>query len=458
MLEPRLHDLLQAARAHARAQGINAEFFFHRERSSLVRLGNSSVALSTFEDLTRLHVSVYDGRRVGSYGVVADLVAEEQLRDIIQRARENCAASPEKSYDPIFGVVEESIDDPSGFDPALADLSPQAKAELCARVIHTVKPRGHYDFSGSWSTGSTEIYLATTANDNECYRRLTDGRLVVVLKEQEKKWELSAEVGGKSADIFTADGVIAHFDALLPIYEGNAGYRTPLGRQRVLFGPQAIAELVGMAVWGGFSGRAWIEKRSYTSAMEPGAPLFSPEVSLRDDPANPNVFGMPFDFKGRRRRPFALVEGGVFRGLMFDSTTAAKYGRKPTGHDGATDLVLATGSAPAGLDAGLKLAGDALYIPHLHYTHMPDPSVGQFTGSSRFNALRVQGGKFTAPLLSTRVTDTIPNVFSNVVAVSSQAVLMDVSSTYGQRSPEALSVPEYIICDNVRISDVADSF
>jgi predicted Zn-dependent protease len=81
-----------------------------------------------------------------------------------------------------------------------------------------------------------------------------------------------------------------------------------------------------------------------------------------------------------------------------------------------------------------------------------------FTGSSRFNARLVKDGEFTAPLLSSRVTDTIPSVFSGIVAISSRTIPWNVSSTYDRRSPTAMSIPEYIICDNVRISDVADSF
>ncbi len=57
MLEERIRGLLAGARAEARRQGLNAELLFHRERSSLVRLGNSSVSLCTSETLSRLDVS-----------------------------------------------------------------------------------------------------------------------------------------------------------------------------------------------------------------------------------------------------------------------------------------------------------------------------------------------------------------------------------------------------------------
>ncbi len=459
MLESRIRDLLLAARNSARKKGINAELSLHREKSSLIRLGNSSVALSTFEELTRLGVSVQDGRKVGSFSLTADITSQEQLQSALAQAHENCKAALPKNYDPIFGTVEEAVDDSTGYDPALENLAPEAKTKLCAGVVKALKPKGSYDFSGSWSSGSAEMYYISTANDNEAYRRLTDSRFVMVLKEQNRKWELSVERTAKRTGTFTAEDVAAEFAALLPMYEKNEGFKTDIGRQRVMFGPQAIAELVMLAIWGGFFGRWFEEKRAYTSSMKSGDKLFSEAVTITDDPTHPDVFGMPFDFNGKIRRSFSLVEKGIFRGVLYDSLTAARYKRQPTGHDLENwDIVLATGDGPAGIESGRKLAADALYIPHLHYIHLPDPTKGMFTCSSRFNAMRLEKGEFTAPLFSTRVTDTSPNVFSNVVAIAPDSVTVNVSSTYGQREPTAMSVPEYLVCDNVRITDVADSF
>jgi predicted Zn-dependent protease len=459
MLEQRIRELLLSALNESRRAGRNVELSLHRELSSLIRLGNSSVALATHEELTRLDVSVQDGRRVGSASLTADITSADQLRETIAHAAENCAAALPKDYDPIFGTVEEPVDDSTGFDPKLESLSAEAKTALCARVIAALKPRGRYDFSGSWSTGSTEMYYVTTANDREAYRRLTDGRLVLVLKEQDKKWELQVERSQKAAGTFTADDVIAEFAALLPVYERNDGYATAPGRQRVLFGPQAIAQLVSLALWGGLIGRSWEEKRSWTSPHKFGDKILGDAITIIDNPASPDVFGMPFDFNGRRRRPFTLVEKGVFAGLVYDSASAARYGRQPTGHDLATgDFTLAPGDGAPGIEAARRLAGDALYIPHLHYIHMPDPTKGMFTGSSRFNAMRIKDGEFVAPIFSSRVTDTSQSVFTNIVALSSRTVSQNESATYGRRAPEALGVPEWLLCDNVRISDVADSF
>jgi predicted Zn-dependent protease len=459
MLEKRIRDLLLDARANARKQKLDAEFNFHRERSSLIRLGNSSVALSTFEELSRLDVVVQDGRKSGAYSLTSDLTSPAQLDEALAIAANNCKAALAKDYDPIFGVVEEAVDDSNGFDPALETLSPVAKTELCKKVVDAVKPMGKYDFSGSWSTGSTEMYYISTANDREAFRRLTDGRFTMVLKEQEKKWELQAERTQKKAGEFTAEDVIAEFKSMLPVYEKNAGFKTGIEHQRVMFGPEAVSELLGLSIWGGFVGRMWEEKRAFSSNLKPGDRLFPESVTIADDPTNPSVFGMPFDFKGHRRHPRVICDKGILKEVLYDSATAAKYKRQPTGSDlGNDDFCLSGGTAPAGIEEGRKLAKDALYIPHLHYIHMPDPTKGMFTGSSRFNARLIKDGEFTAPLLSSRVTDTIPSVFKGIVAISSRTIPWNVSSTYDRRTPTAMSIPEYIICDNVRISDVADSF
>jgi predicted Zn-dependent protease len=457
MLESRLRDIITSVRDSARSDGIDAHFMLHREKSGLVRIGNSAVSLSTREDLTRLEISVYKGRRVGSYGLTTDLESKEQALDALKQAVNSAENALEKDYDPIFPVVEEAVDDTKGLDPELENLSPAVKTKFYGKIVKALK--GNYNFSGAWSSGSTELYIVSTANEHEAYRKFTDQAFSVVLKENDKKWELNAERTGKSSKDFTADSVIEQLDGMLPIYEDNSGYRTSLERQRVLFGTQAVGQLVLLSLWSGFIGRSYEEKRSYTAGLNYGDSLFTDSVSIVDDPNHGQVFGLPFDQTGRRRKRFPLVENGVFKGLLYDDATAAKYGRKPTGHEvNVVDMVLETGDGPENFAKAMELAGDAIYIPFIHYVGVPDPVKGTFTGSSRFNAMRIEGGTFVAPLFSSRITDDIPIVFSNVVSLSGKAVSVNMSSTYERREPEAYSVPEWILCDNVRISDVAESF
>ncbi len=457
MIDNNIKDIIIEARDEARKQGITAAFFLHREDSNLIRLGNSSVALSTSEELTRFSVEVVNGRRVGAYSINADVNSLDIVMSALNRANENCLESPELDYQPIPSEVEEEIADYSGYDPQMISLTAEDKTTVCSKIIKSMPDK--YSFSGSWSSGETEIFLATTKNDNCAYRKLSDGVLKIVMKNNIAGWEIAVDQTGKNRADFCTDTAVNSINALLPIYENNPGYKTIIGKQPVIFGPDAIAEMLTMALWGGFIGRYWEEKRAYTSSNTFGDMIFASSVNIIDDPKSADTFNYPFDFAGRKRDTFEFVKNGAFTGLIYDNATAAKYGKKPTGHDIDTmDIVFSAGDATPGLANALAQVNDTIYIPQLHYLHLPDPTRGQITGSSRFNAMQVKNGEVVAPLLSTRVTDTIPAIFSNITAISAKSVPVNISSTYGRRSPEVISVPEYIICSEVRISDVADSF
>ncbi|MDD3147860.1 MAG: metallopeptidase TldD-related protein, partial [Candidatus Riflebacteria bacterium] len=165
-----------------------------------------------------------------------------------------------------------------------------------------------------------------------------------------------------------------------------------------------------------------------------------------------------FDLSGKHRQTWPLVENGKLQNLMYDSSTAAKYGRPLTGHNlGSLSLVMKPGSAGELLEA-VKGMGRVLYIPALHYLNIPNASKGIFTGSSRFNAVLVEDGKIVSPIFSSRITDSFQNVFGNIRLIAREAESVNLSNTYGRRAPVAMSVPVYVVCEKVKITDCADSF
>ncbi|HQB82248.1 MAG TPA: metallopeptidase TldD-related protein, partial [Candidatus Rifleibacterium sp.] len=106
----------------------------------------------------------------------------------------------------------------------------------------------------------------------------------------------------------------------------------------------------------------------------------------------------------------------------------------------------------------VKGIGKVLYIPALHYLNIPNASKGIFTGSSRFNAVLIENGKVVGPIFSSRITDTFQSVFGKIVKISQEAESVNLSNTYGRRSPVAFAVPSYIVSEKVKITDCAESF
>jgi predicted Zn-dependent protease len=116
------------------------------------------------------------------------------------------------------------------------------------------------------------------------------------------------------------------------------------------------------------------------------------------------------------------------------------------------------GSGPADFLEAVEGIDRVLYIPAIHYMNIPNMSKGIFTGSSRFSAVLVEKGKIVSPIFSSRITDQFDNIFGNVLEISSKTTSVNTSNTYGRRNPSAVSVPTWMLVDDVKITDCADSF
>lgn len=457
MLDANIRKILMEVRDQAASEGIQATLTLHHEKSHLMRIGNSSISLNTSEDLTRLDIEVTVGRKQASQTFLGMIEGIDTIRNVLDKALEKAKAASPKTYDPIPDEVEESVFEEIQYDEALANLDPGVKADAYREIF--LKLDSNYNYSGSWSSGSVEVYVITTANRNEVYHRGTDQLFTVVLKHPGKNWELINTQTGWRASDFSVEKTVKELGRLIPVYEEHPGYKVEPGEYTVIFGSDAVSEIVNLSVFTGFMGRGWEEKQSWTSQNKPGDEVLGKNITISDDPFNPQTFMFRFDMSGRKRKHFPLIENGVLMNLMYDSSTAARYDRKPTGHDTRSmGVVLNTGDGFECPLEAVKDMGRVLYIPALHYMNLPSRSKGIFTGSSRFNALLIEDGKAVSPIFSTRVTDSIQNVLGNVKVISSVSESVNGSNTYGRRMPVAISVPSYIVAEGVKVTDSADSF
>ncbi len=457
MLNTGIREILLKVRDEARGSGIDARFLLHHENSHLMRIGNNSVSLNTSEELYRLDVVVREGTRQGSQTYLGMIDDIQVVRDVLKSAVDKARLAPPRDYEPLTDRVEENVDEEDQYDEALENLDPSFKEGAYGDIF--ARLGGKYNYSGSWSSGSTELYVITTAGDKEAYHKGTDQLFSVVLKHPGTGWELSGRQTGWRVSDFDADKTVTELERLLKVFEGADGRMVEPGTYTVIFGAAAVAEIVEMAVWTGLLGRGWEEKRGWTAGKNPGDRILGENVSLVDDPVNPDTFMFGFDYCGRRRRIFPLVGDGELINLMYDSATAAKYGKKPTGHDiNSLSLVMDTGFGGEDPLKAVGTMGRVLFIPDLHYVNIPSESAGIFTGSSRFNAVLVEDGEMVSPIFSTRVTDSFVHILGGIVELSSKSESVNMSNTYGRRSPVAMSVPSYAVCAEVKITDSADSF
>ncbi|MDA3884688.1 MAG: metallopeptidase TldD-related protein [Candidatus Delongbacteria bacterium] len=457
MINTTIKDIILKVRDIAVERNIVATFSLHYENSHLMRIGNNSVSLSTSEELTRLDIKVTNGLKQGSHTEMGEISSVEQVEKSLNIAHEKALVAKEKDYQPIEDEVEETLEENSQYDENFKKLTPAFKAESYGKIFNGVG--NDYNFSGSWSSGITEQFIVTTKNKNYAYNIGTDQIFTIVLKHPKKSWEITSTQTGWKKDDFSVDTVIKELKSYLNYYENMTPSKIEPKDYTVVLGPAAIAEVIQMAIFTGFKGRTYEEKQAWTSKNSLGDKVLGENITIVDDPSNDKTFKKGFDLSGQKRTKRNIVENGIFSSLMYDSTTAAKFKKEKTGHNtNSFSIVVNTGEGEECPLEAVKDMDEVLYIPALHYINLPNVSKGIFTGSSRFNALLVRKGKVVGPIFSSRITDTFQNVFGNVDKISKLAESVNLSNTYGRRSPVAFSVPNYMVCKGVKITDCAESF
>ncbi|MBN2790175.1 MAG: hypothetical protein JXR69_08290 [Candidatus Delongbacteria bacterium] len=457
MINEKIKNIIIESRDIAAEKKLQASFLLHYENSHLMRIGNNSVSLSTSEELFRLDIVVTIGSKQGSHTQLGDISSIDQILRSLEIAEEKAKVANDKDYTPIEDIVDEEVKEESQYDSDFEKLSPSFKAQAYAEIFNQVGDK--YNYSGSWSSGYTEQFIATTNNRNTAYHKGTDQLFSIVLKHPEKHWEITSSQTGWRKDDFSVESVIKQLKEYVEYYENLQPVKIEPNKYTVVLGPQAIAEVIEMAIYTGFWGRIYEEKQGWTSNNKFGDKILGENISICDDPANDNTFKFKFDLSGQSRIKRMLVENGIFKGLMYDPSTAAKFNKQKTGHNiRSSSISVKCGDGEECPLEAVKSLGDVLYIPALHYINLPNISKGIFTGSSRFNALYVKDGKVVGPIYSSRITDTFQNVFGDVAKISKADISVNLSNTYGRRAPVASSVPKYMVCRGVKITDSADSF
>jgi len=186
----------------------------------------------------------------------------------------------------------------------------------------------------------------------------------------------------------------------------------------------AVVDLLDMLGYLGFSALAVQEERSF---FEPGKQIGSELVTIVDDGYDPAGLPLWFDFEGVAKQRVTLVDGGVCRGVVYDTQTAARDGVASTGHGLPApnpwgpfplNMLMDPGTSSreelvGGLDRGLL-------VTRFHYTNPVHPKLAIVTGMTRDGTYLVEGGRIVGPVKNLRYTQSYLAALAGTVAVASE--------------------------------------
>jgi predicted Zn-dependent protease len=217
------------------------------------------------------------------------------------------------------------------------------------------------------------------------------------------------------------------------------------GRYRSYLAPAALAELLGVTAWSGFSARAQASSRSELYKLHVGEIVVDPRVTISEDLSLGITPG--FNDDGYLRDSVPLIEAGRSAERLTNARSAREYGLTPNG------ALASESPAALSMQAGDLLEEDVLakidtglYIGNLWYVNFSDRMNCRLTGMTRFATFWVENGEIVAPLEAMRFDDSLYRLLgSELEQLGAQAELLLSDSTWGERATGGMQLPGILV-------------
>lgn len=367
----------------------------------------------------------------------------EGIERVIRRAAALASAQGKPAgYSP---PDPQPVQEVTSFDQETWEATPDRRAELVARAVREAKELG-LNASGSLSTGGTEIWVVTSRGV-EAHHRGSETKFVTVVTGKKAGSGYAEFSSWKLAD-FAPEEVAAR--AVRKALDSEERIAIEPGEYQVVLEEPAVATLVGMMAFMGFSARALLEGRSFL-ADKLGQKLVSDMVTLYDDGLDPRGLPLPFDFEGVPKRRVYFFRAGVAEGVVHDSRTAALMGTQSTGHalpppyaaysPLPLHLVMEPGTASRQeLIAGVKRG---LLVTRFHYARTVDPRSATVTMMTRDGTFLIEDGELRGAVEDLRVTESCLRALNELEAVGAELSLITGSEAFGSTLVPPLRIGKF---------------
>jgi len=397
-----------------------------------------SCRLGKLEDVERaestdLGLRVFVGRRVGF--VSSSDIADATLAELPARAVAMARLAPEDRFAGIAprellatSLPELDLDDRG--EPSTDSLIDAARRiEGAALAVKGVTNSE----GGSASFGRSDIALATSAGFNGRYAATSYGIGVSVLAGEGTGMERDDDHASARhhSDLEGAEAVgkRAGERAVARLNPRKVKSRSV----PVVYDPRASSGLLGHFA-GAISGAAIARGVSFLKDRM-HQPVFARGISIIDDPHRlRGLRSKPFDGEGVRNRRWALIEDGMLKTWLLDSTSARQLGLVSTGH-----AARGTGSPPSPSTTNLYMAPGTVTREALladidegfYVTELLGMGVNGVTGdySRGAGGFWIEKGKIAYPVSEVTIAGNLKDMFLGLTPAN------DLVFRYGTNAP-----------------------
>ncbi len=398
-----------------------AEALYTGHDLALTRFANSRIHQNVSDRDAGLRIRIVDEDRTGVAST--NRLDADGLREVIERAeaiRRHAAPNPNQAALP---ARDGKVDGMLGYVSATAQADPEMRA-AGARAVIAAGQGARLAVSGAFSTETSTVAVANSNGVSGAYTT-NQAKLVTVMMGERGASGYAQSTG---TDVRAIDAeAVGEEAADKAVRSAGAGALDP-GEYEVILEEYAVATILEYLAYDGFSALALQEGRSF---MELGARVMGDNVTIWDDGHDPTGLPSAIDFEGVSKRRVDLVTDGVATGVVHDAATARRAGTASTGHalpspniwgPIAWNLFMAPGSSSK--DTMLANTERGIWVTRFHYVNIVHPKKAILTGMTKDGTFLIEHGRIVRPLANFRFTQSMPEAFSAIDAISSQTRLV----------------------------------
>ena len=220
------------------------------------------------------------------------------------------------------------------------------------------------------------------------------------------------------------------------------------GRYRAYLAPAAVADIVEMLNWGGFSLKQQRTAHTPLIRMVQEDARLHPDVTFVENTRD----GVAPDFQEdgfRKPAQVRLIDRGRLADPLVSPRSAKEYGVETNGASRWEDAE-SIDMAPGDVDRDDVLArlGTGLYVNNVWYLNFSDRAACRLTGMTRFATFWVEDGEIQAPLSVMRFDDSLYRLLgTNLIGLTAQRDDILDADTYHGRSTGSSRLPGLLVED-----------
>lgn len=379
-------------------------------RSGNTRFALNSITTSGDEDTLNVQVASFFGKRHASASGTE--IDGDSLKHIVKMAEESARFSPEDpEYVPELGPQEFLPIDP--FVRRTARATPRLRVRGAKSAIGPSVEKGLVS-AGFFSHGH---WFSAVGNNKDLFGYYKSSNASFSVTTRTSDGTGSGWGSDSSRDLGKVDYESVSDRAIDKAERSKDAQTLQPGTYPVILEPQAVADFMRFVAFS-MNARSADEGRSFFSTPGGGNKIgeivAGENITVRSDPAHPELLGSPFSGDGLPARKSVWIEKGTLKQLFYDRYWAEKQGKEPTGFP--SNIIFEGGGGT--LEDLIAETDRAVLVTRMWYIRFVDPQTILVTGLTRDGTFWVENGRIQHAIKNFRFNESPMAVLNRVTGMS----------------------------------------